>query len=236
MSSSTPSPTPSSAPGRAYVRPPTLRLLGWVVHAVCLYLLVSGLAYSIGAATQAPATVRVPVAVTATTPGAEAGGFALTDRSRRLDDVVPAGAGEGIWVTARDDAATFTVSSWGSTRLEQFLSRGDRLVLGLAAVAVSVLLQPVLTSLAGPRPFARRNSRRFAAMAVTVLVAAVLHPLLPRLASRLVLDRLGNPPALAVPDLQFPLLPVAAVVVALLLLAEAFRHAERLEHEVDGLV
>lgn len=235
MSLPTPASTPASTPpDRAYVRPRTIRLLGWAVHVVGLYLLVAGSAYAIGAATQAPATVRVPVVVTAATPGAEAGGFATTDRNQRLDDVVL--PGEGNWVTARDDAATFTLSSWGSTRLEQFLSRGDGAVLGLAAAVVSFLLQPVLTSLAGPRPFARRNARRFAAMAVTVLLAAVLHPLLPSLASGMVLERLGHPASLAVPDLQLHLLPVAAVVAALLLLAEAFRQAERLDHEVEGLV
>jgi hypothetical protein len=228
---STSAPTPP--PERTYVRPRTIRLVGWVVHLVGVYLLIAGLAYAIGAATQAPATVQVPVAVTAVTPGVTAGGFALTEHHRRLDDVVP---GEGNWVTARDEAATFTLSSWGSTRWEQFLSRGDRAVLGLAAAIVSFLLQPVLTSLAGPRPFARRNARRFAALAVTVLLAAVLRPVLPRTASGMVLERLGHPVGLAVPELQLPLLLVVAVVVALLLLAEAFRHAERLDQDVDGLV
>lgn len=230
LSTSTPTPPPAQ---RTYVRPRTIRLIGWAVHLIGVYLLITGLAYAIGAATQAPATVRVQVAVTTATPSVEDGGFALTDHHQRLNDVVP---GEGNWVTARDEAATFTLSSWGSTRWEQFLSRGDRAVLGLAAAIISFLLQPVLTSLAGPRPFARRNARRFAALAVTVLLAAVLHPLLPTIASGMVLERLHHPLGLAVPGLQWHSLPVGAVVVTLLLLAEAFRHAERLDRDVDGLV
>ncbi|GAA3814818.1 hypothetical protein [Cellulomonas soli] len=195
---------------------------------------VWGVAYTVNAATQAPATVRVPVAV----HEAENGGWG--DVRVGLDGVqVPDG-----WLTgARPSGyypstvdSTLTLAAWGSTRTEQALSRADWLVTGLGLLAGTLLLQPVLLAVAAGEPFARGNARLLTVLAGVVAVTGTLAPLPPALASTLVLARTGldaNPALSASSGITPAPLLVAALV---LVVAVAFRAGERLARDTEGLV
>lgn len=223
-----------------YVRPGLTEVLAHLLAVVGLVVAVGGPAYAVNAATQAPATVRVQVEVAADS----AQGRALR-AARSL--AVPTGstAGEGVQLTALGLAAPVDdrgyparLSSWGSTRTEQFLSRGDVAVAGLGAGLAALLLRPVLTSIARGRPFGTGNARRLAQLALTVAVTAHLAPLFPALAAAQVLGRLGlggvDGPLTVAPWLHLGSWTVVALV--LLVLAEAFRLGERQSHDLDGLV
>ncbi|NAZ80508.1 hypothetical protein GTR02_01580 [Kineococcus sp. R8] len=227
----------------SYVRPGVVHLLAQVLAVVGVLALVAGPAYAVNAATQAPAAVRVQVqvdsaspqgrqlhqvrglAAPATTDGAPVPG----DVRLTAVDLVTPQAGRGYPVE---------LSAWGSTRTEQFLSRGHVAVAGLGIGLAALLLRPVLLSIAAARPFQAANARRLAQSAVVTLLCAHLAPLLPATAAGQVLERVGlggaDSPLSVAPWLAPGSLDLVALV--LLVLAEAFRHGERQHRDLDGLV
>ena len=139
---------------------------------------------------------------------------------------------EGVSVFAASDQ--LRLSAWSSTVGEQMLARGDLLVLGLGTAAASLLLVPILRSVAAGRPFEAGNSRRIAGLAVVVVAVAWVGPFLNLAATVLVLHRLGLDNPLA-PSLTLGLNPLLLAAL-LLVLAESFRRGEQISREADGLV
>ncbi|GIG19413.1 hypothetical protein Cch01nite_01370 [Cellulomonas chitinilytica] len=202
-----------------------LVLLGWIAG-------LGSVAYVVNGATQAPATVKVPVLLAAE-PSAGWGNVQLELPGVEIPDGWVSGAEPtgGVNVDSR-----VTLAAWGSTRAEQVLARGSGLVGGIAFLAGALLLQPVLRAVAGGRPFAPGSSRRIAWSAAVVGVAGVVAPLLPQWAGLLVLARTGldaNPTFAGVVQLSFDSVWVAVLV---LVVAVAFAAGERMTRDVEGLV
>ena len=207
-------------------------VLGWVAA-------VWGVAYAVNAMTVAPATVKVPV----TLASGENGSGSRVGQVEVTGVVVPDGWLAGAAPTGarvmgpgqQGPDGQLTLAAWGSTRLEQLLSRGDWLVGGLGILVGALALAPVLGSIAEGRPFVPGNARRLVVLAVTVAVAGVLAPLLPQVAGLLVLDRTGlaGSPFMTVPSVELVPLLDAAVILAV---AAAFRAGERMADDVRGLV
>jgi hypothetical protein len=191
---------------------------------------IAGPVYAINGATQAPGTVRVPVLLGETAER-------LAEGEERIPLAV-SGLPDGVGVWALDTGTDVELAAWDSTVVEQLLSRGGAVVLGLAVGLGAWLLRPLLESLAAGRPFCSGNARRLAWLAVVVVAAGQVGPLLPQIGSLVVLDRLdlafpGTPVA---PSLSLSLGPALLIGLLLLVLAEAFRQGERLSRDVEGLV
>lgn len=205
-------------------------VLGWTAGVV-------GVAYAVNGATQAPATVRVPVTLAAAAEGvgpiqAHVDGVSVPDGW--LTGTPPSGA--RVYVAGQPVAdSELRLAAWGSTRVEQLLARGDWLVGGLGLLVGARAIDPLLGSIAEGRPFAPGNARRLVVLAGTVAVAGVLAPLLPQIAGFLVLDRTGlaGPAFMATPSVEPAPLLVGALVLAV---AAAFRAGERMADDVRGLV
>lgn len=191
-----------------------------------------GVVYTVNGITQAGATVKVPVTLT---PVSTSG---WGDVPVQVDGIVVPG-----WLAgARPDEGTIgtadgrlTLAVWGSTAPEQVLRRAGVLVLGLGLLVAGFALHPVLESIAAGRPFVRGTARRIAVVAGCVAVVGTLAPVLPQVAGFLVLERIGlaGPRFLATPSVPLAPLVVAALV---LVVAAAFRAAERMSDELSGLV
>ncbi|WP_171058152.1 DUF2975 domain-containing protein [Modestobacter altitudinis] len=212
----------------AYVRPATIRSLSWFVGLVGVVAAVAGPVYAVNGATQAGAAVEVPVEL------AGVGDSGALDRVPLAVPDLPQGAA----VAAQNQGDGLALSAWDSTIAEQLLARGDAVVLGLAVGVGAWLLRSVLTSVAAGRAFGTDNARRLNGLAVVVVVAGGIGPLLPQIGSLVVLDRLdlvgaGSP---FVMGLTFGFPPVLLTGLLLVVLAEAFRQGERLSQDVEGLV
>lgn len=208
---------------RPYIGSTTLDLFRALLGLAGLVLSIAAVLYAINGMTQAPAAVEVPVA--------------LADADTAYPGEAPVavpGLPEGSRVYAPTDE--LTLASWDSTRLEWLLSRGDTLLLGLGLGAAALLLMPVLSSISRGEPFAAGNARRLGLLAVVVLVVGYVGPVLPQLATLLVLSRIDiGPGGPFVWSLTFSLLPLvlAGLVLAT---AEAFRRGETITADVEGLV
>lgn len=211
-----------------------IRVLAGLVLLVGVVAGAAGVIYSINSLTIAGATVHAPVTLLPDDGSWDS--VHLTIEGVQIEDgwittLPPAGSG------ATDRGGQVTIAAWGSTYLEQFLSRGDRLVGGLALLGGAILLRPLLLSVADGTAFAAGNARRLTILAVVIAVAGPLAPLLPQLSGVLVLDRLGLAGdgifATTSPTLTLEPLLVAALV---LVLAAAFRAGEQLARDSDGLV
>ncbi|GAB3268320.1 DUF2975 domain-containing protein [Kineosporia babensis] len=139
-------------------------------------------------------------------------------------------------VTANGDGMFLTTND--PTRTEMVLGAAGEVLLAVAIGTSALLLRPLLASIADGRPFAPGNARRLAHVALITTAAAVLVPLIPRVATMQVLDRLelveeGSPFLFG---MTFSLTPVILFPLVLLVLAEAFRQGEKLHRDVEGLV
>jgi hypothetical protein len=212
--------------GTTYVKPSTIRALSWLLGLIGVVAAIAGPVYAINAATQAGAAVEVPVELTV--QGAEA---------RRIPLSV-ADLPERAEVSALNTGDQVELAAWDSTVVEQLLSRGDAAVFGLAVGVGAWLLRPVLTSLAAGRPFGSRNAPRLAGLALVVVIAGGIGPLLPQVGSLVVLDRLDlvGPDSPFVMGVTFSFTPALLSGLLVLLLAEAFRQGERISEDVEGLV
>lgn len=196
-----------------------------------------GVLYAANGATQAHASVKVPV--TLTSPGTSGWGNTtlqidgLAAPGARLAPAAPTGLQTGSSAGAD---GTVTVAAWDSTVLEQVLGRGDALIGGIALLVGAGLLRPTLLTVAEGRPFAPGNARRVRLLAAVIAAGGVLAPLLPQIAGVLVLERTSLDTTgrfLLMPSIDPGPLVLAAVVLCV---AEAFRAGTALADDVDGLV
>ncbi|SDD28462.1 Protein of unknown function [Sanguibacter gelidistatuariae] len=209
-----------------------IRVLAGLILLIGVVAGGSGVIYAVNSLTIVPATVHVPVTLLPDDGSWDSVQLAI--EGVQIEDgwittLPPAGFGTG-------DGGQVTVAAWGSTYLEQFLSRGDVLVGGLALLAGAMLLRPILLSVAAGSPFATGNARRLSLLALVIAVAGSLAPLLPQIAGVRVLERLGladDGIFSTTPQLTLEPLLVAALV---LVVAAAFRSGEQLARDSDGLV
>jgi Protein of unknown function (DUF2975) len=212
---------------RTYVRPSTIRSLNVLLAVIGIAAAVAGPVYAVNGATRAGAAVEVPVELDAEE----------ATEAARIPLPVP-GLPDGARVSAPDQGSELELSAWDSTVAEQLLSRGDAALLGLAVGLGAWLLRPVLASIAVGRPFGTGNARRLAGLAVVLVTAGEIGPLLPQFGALTVLDRLDlvGPGSPFVMGIRFSIGPVLLGGLLLLVLAEAFRQGERLSEDVEGLV
>ncbi|MFC6083766.1 DUF2975 domain-containing protein [Sphaerisporangium aureirubrum] len=177
-----------------------------------------GVAYAINGATQAPAYVTVPVALSGFV------GPELADPPVRLPD----------GVLLRPGSGAAELQAWDSTIPEQLLSRGDTAVTGLCLGFGALLLHGLLTSVLRGEPFEAGNPRRVAGLAALVAFAGLVGEALPHVAASMVLGRLRLDPSHLV-GMPIPFVPVG-VALLLLVLAEAFRQGGRLAGDAAGTV
>jgi hypothetical protein len=210
-----------------YVTPRTIRSLSRLVGVIGLIAVIAGPVYAVNGATQAGAAVEVPVQLTRP-----------QDADPARIPLQVADLPDGARVTALNHGDEVELSAWSSTVAEQLLSRGDAVVLGLAIGLGAWLLRPLLAAVALGQPFGGGNARRLAGLAVVVVAAGEIGPLLPQVGAIAVLDRLDltGPDSPFVVQLRFSLGLALLVGALLLVLAEAFRQGERLSADVEGLV
>ncbi|ETK38120.1 hypothetical protein [Microbispora sp. ATCC PTA-5024] len=205
---------------RRYAGPRLIGFLTAVVGLAGAVAALGGVAYAVNGATQAGATVTVPVTINATAddgPPVRVPGATLP-RSARLEP--PGGA--------------LDLVAWDSTVAEQLLSRGDAAIAGLCLGAAAALLRPLLLSVRAGTPFRRGNAARVAGLGGLLVVGAAAGPALPHVAAALVVDRLRLEAALVTPW-QIPLWPVL-VGLLLLVAAEAVRRGAEQAGNVPGNV
>ena len=211
-----------------------IRMLARLVLLVGVVGGIVGVSYAVNALTIVPATVRAPVTLLApegSWPSVDLSVDGVTFDDASITTLPPT----AFWTSGT--GGQVTIAAWGSTHLEQFLSRGNALVGGLALMLGAILVYPVLLSISTGSPFSAGNARLLSLLAVLIGVAGTLAPLLPQLAGLLMLDRLGLADdgvfVTTVPSLSPEPLLVAALVLAF---AAAFRSGEQLTRDADGLV
>lgn len=224
-----------------YAGPLVLVVTRFLLVATAVIALIAGPAYWINGLTQATTPVHVPVQYDGTREGAAPPAYEYTLDAVRLP--LPAdlagrddGTRPSIQLTAGNDELDLAAGE--ATLPEWMLTRGDRLLSALALGVGALLLWRVIGSVGEGRPFVRGNAARIRGLACAVAVGGLVAPLLPLMASSMVLGRLGvampgGP--LRPPVIDLDLTPLLLIGV-LLALAEAFRRGERLARETDGLV
>jgi hypothetical protein len=219
-----PRPTPTD---RTYVGSRTVHALATVILIVGAIAAVAGVSYAINGATVAPAHVRVPVSLQ-TDPGETGDPVRVAVDGVSLPDSTYLEAEHG----------DLLLSDWtGNSRWTGFLARADSALGGLAVGVCAVLLAPVLRSLGDGDPFRGGNAARIGAVGGIVMIAGTVAPLLPQIASLVVIDGLGlvSPGSPLVPGISFSFVPVA-VGALVLAVAEAFRRGTQLTDDTRGLV
>ncbi|GLY31771.1 DUF2975 domain-containing protein [Kineosporia sp. NBRC 101731] len=226
-----------------YVSPTMLRVITWIMLAVGAVSAVVAIVLLVASVTGSPRTQDVPVQLTdgasteratgyvaerATESGGDPGSSSATGAHTRQ-------AGRSSFTAGNDGPV---LSAADPTRPERLLNNGGAILLGATVAVGTLLLRPVLTSIAAGRPFGSGNSSRLNLLAAVTGSAAVLVPLLPQFAALLTLDRLGlfGTGSPFVMGLGLSLAPVVGLSVLLVVLAEAFRQGEKLHRDVEGLV
>ena len=229
--------------------PRVLRAVTGVLVAAGVVAAVSGVALDVNAATNAKAWVSVPVFVRlhqldqlqilqATGPGTST----LVPFRLQHGLYQPGltlyvnGIPQDTWINVGMGRA-FTLKSWGSTVTEQLLSRGASLITGLCLLWGALVTRRLVLSISGGQPFQRGNPARVTLLAGLIVAATVAAGVLPYLASRLVLERLGlNGPASPLyAHLAIAGTPLLAALF-LLVFAQAFRRGAELAKDTEGLI
>lgn len=195
----------------AYLGPAAIGTLRSLVVLAGLVGVVAGPLYAVNGATHAHAAVEVPA-----------------ELARAGVASVP-GLPDGVRVTAVEAGSQVRLSAWDSTVVEQLLARGDVALAGIALGVGAWLLRPVLSALAAGQPSTAGNARRVAGLALVVVIAGVVGPLLPQLGAVAVLDRLGLGAAGGsfVVGVHLSLVTPLLAGLLLLVLAEVLRQGER---------
>lgn len=213
-----------------YVDPRTSRVIAALLMIVGVAAAIAGVGYAVNGATQAPATVAVPVSLQ------------VDDSLRDSADLVPVRVDgvdlpDGNRLHAIDGGLRLVATSGEVSRLTGFLARGDVAALGLAFGVCALLLVPVINAVAAGEPFRRGSAARIGWTAGIVLFAGVLAPMLPQLAAVMVLDKAGllGPGNPFVVGFGFDLAPIGLSAL-IFVVAEAFRRGTQIAADAAGLV
>jgi len=216
----------NSSDSGPYIKPKRIHLISDLVRYVGIIWAVASLAFLINAMTETHGFVEFDVIPT------EQSNEDLEQRLTVNNQDKP------TTVFLRSELGELQIAVERSTMTEQILSRAHYLIIGLAALAGSLLLRPVLLSISEGVPFLAGNAKRLRALALVIVSTALLVPVPPILAADLALDRIGwvGGDAPFVPALYE--LPLAAIAtgLAILVVAEAFRHGSRIADDVEGLI
>jgi len=211
-----------------YVGPRTSRAIAGLLLFAGLVAAVGGVGYAINGATQAPATVTVPINI--------------EEDGRSLAGPVPVSADgvvvpDGARLQATDGGLQLVAEPAHASRWTGFLARGDTALIGLGFGACALLLAPVVNSVAAGDPFRRSNAARIGWTGGIVGVVGMIAPSLPYFAALTVFSGFdaadgANPFAVG---FVFDLAPVGLAAL-IFVVAEAFRRGTQISADAAGLV
>jgi hypothetical protein len=212
----------------AFVGPRTSGTIAVLLMIVGIAAGVVSVGYAINGATWAPAGVAVPVTLRS---DASVGHDPTVVQ---VDGVSPP---DGSYLQVADHGLQLVPSIGTASRWTNVLARGDVAAYGLALGACAFLLAPVISAVGAGEPFRRGSAARIGWTAGIVLFVGMLAPMLPQLASMMVLNRLG----LARPGSPFTIgfaLDLAPIGLSALVfvIAEAFRRGSQISADAAGLV
>ena len=211
-----------------YVGPRTSRVIARLLLLAGIVAGVGGVAYAVNGATQAPATVTVPISIEAED------GRPQHRLPVSVDDVV---VPDGARLQVAEDGLQLVTDGRHASRITGFLARGDAALLGLGFGACALLLAPVIEAVAAGDPFRRSNAARIGWTGAIVGVVGMIAPILPNLAAFAVMTSFdtadGANPFAVVFDLEPTPIAIAALIFVL---AEAFRRGTQISADTAGLV
>lgn len=145
------------------------------------------------------------------------------------------GVDQNNWIQV--GTGPFILKSVGSTAVEQLVGHGGTAIVGLCMGWSALLVRRLLLSVGRGQPFQRGNAARIAVIAGLLVAATLASGMLPYLAARLVLGRvgLGRPDGPVYAHLAVSAAPLW-LVLFLLALAQAFRRGTELARDTEGLV
>lgn len=211
-----------------YVGPRTSRAIARLLLLAGVVAAVGGVGYAVNGATQAPATVTVPISIetdSSTPPG---------PIPVSVDDVV---VPDGARLQVDEHGLQLVTEAGHATRWTGFLARGDAALLGLGFGACALLLAPVVTAVAAGDPFRRSNAARIGWTGAIVGVVGMVAPMLPNLAALAVMTSFdaagGANPFAVVVGVDVAPIGIAALIFVV---AEAFRRGTLISADTAGLV
>ncbi|NTW39586.1 MAG: DUF2975 domain-containing protein [Cellulomonadaceae bacterium] len=211
-----------------YVSPRTSRAIAGVLLLAGVVAAVGGVAYAVNGATQAPASVTVPITIEAD-EGAPSRPVPVT-----VDGVVTP---DGARFQAADGGLQLVTTDRAVDRWTGFLARGDAALIGLGFGACALLLVPVVNAVAAGDPFRRSNAARIGWSGAIVGVVGMVAPMLPNLAAIRVMSLFDAPgadnPIAVVLGLDLAPIGIAALIFVV---AEAFRRGTQISADTAGLV
>jgi Protein of unknown function (DUF2975) len=232
---------------RSYASPALLRFLAGAMLLVGVVAPLFGVIYAVNGATRAGAPVDVSVTIRnldrlqiqqATTSNGE------TDLPLRLEQGPGLQPGLILYIDGVDKnsglqtgTGPIDLLSSGSTRAEWLFDRGGFAVAGACMGLGALLLRRLLLSIGAGQPFQPGNAARIAAIAGLLAAATIAAGVLPYIAARLVLGRLGlgGPGSPVTAHLAISVTPLL-LAVFLLAIAEAFRRGSDLAKDAEGLI
>jgi len=211
-----------------YVGPRTSRVIAGLLLFAGVVAAVSGVGYAINGATQAPATVTVPISLEAD-DGAPRGPVSVS-----VDGVVET---DGARLQVAPDGLQLVAEFTGASRWTGFLARGDAALMGLGIGACALLLVPVVNAVAAGDPFRRSNAARIGWTGAIVGVVGMVAPMLPSFAAITVMTSFdtadGANPFAVVFGASLAPIGIAALIFVV---AEAFRRGTQISADTAGLV
>ncbi|WP_158274509.1 DUF2975 domain-containing protein [Cellulomonas sp. WB94] len=211
-----------------YVGPRTSRAIARLLLLAGIVAAVGGVGYAVNGATQAPATVTVPISIEVPN------GSPQSPTTVSVDDVV---LPDGARLQAAEHGLQLVTEAGYASRWTGFLARGDAALLGLGFGACALLLAPVVNAVAAGDPFRRSNAARIGWTGAIVGVVGMLAPVLPNLAALAVMTSFdaassANPFAVVF-GVEVAPLGIAALIFVV---AEAFRRGTQISADTAGLV
>jgi|PersoiStandDraft_1058852.scaffolds.fasta_scaffold17816_3 Protein of unknown function (DUF2975) len=211
-----------------YVGPRTSRVIAGLLLFAGIVAAVGGVVYAVNGATQAPATVTVPINIEADN-GAPRGPIPVS-----VDDVaVPNGAR----LQVDPNGLQLVAEAGNASRWTGFLARGDAALIGLGFGACALILVPVVNAVAAGDPFRRGNAARIGWTGAIVGVVGMVAPMLPNFAALAVSTSFdaadGANPFAVVFGIGFAPIGIAALIFVV---AQAFRRGTQISADIAGLV
>ena len=211
-----------------YVGPRTSRVIAGLLLFAGVVAAVSGVGFAINGATQAPATVTVPISLEAD-DGAPRGPVSVS-----VDGVV---VPDGARLQVAPDGLQLVAEFTGASRWTGFLARGDAALMGLGIGACALLLVPVVNAVEAGDPFRRSNAARIGWTGAIVGVVGMVAPMLPNFAALAVSTSFdstdGANPFAVVFGVGLAPIGIAALIFVV---AEAFRRGTQISADTAGLV